>query len=488
MNPVRADGGSVEQIVIPMFDILLGTDKNGKIAPMIVEKWEIAPDSLSWSFYIHKGVKFHNGEDLTADDVKFTLERFMSKDSFYPYLANMIDRVEVVNDYTVRVYTKGRQPLLPTQVSMTSSAQRALVMPKDYIGQYGEPYFEKNPVGSGPFVFARRIMGDSVSYEAVDKHWRQVPAFKTLAVILVPDEATRMAMLKTGAVDVIDVGIENAQDLVRTAGVTTDVIRYRVPMVLLHGAYDPRGGQFPTSDIRVRQALSLAINRQEINAAFFLGKAGPIVAPALVSYSHDIDVQYWMDYSAKAYRYDPQGATQLLREAGYASGFNIRIYSYVMGQSPFLPMLAEVVQGYWQKIGVRASIVPMDWGKFSTIRNPLKFAESELIGQASLPSHGGTVESAKNVSTLFSTADAYALLGKTSPEMDKLIVDAYVETDPNKRKEILAKAIKIGIDAYVSLPIGQSPVIVASGPRVSIDLPKPAVSVTAFADIAQHRQ
>ena len=111
-------------------------------APEVVEKWELTPDGSSWIYHIHKGIKFHNGEDLKADDVKFSLDLYCSEDANYSDLRNAIERVEIVDDYTVRVYTNGPQPFLPQMSSWYPPAER-MVTPKDYIEQNGMDYFKQ---------------------------------------------------------------------------------------------------------------------------------------------------------------------------------------------------------------------------------------------------------------------------------------------------------------------------------------------------------
>ncbi|MBI2857358.1 MAG: hypothetical protein HYX95_03460, partial [Chloroflexi bacterium] len=185
-DPIKSVGtAATDMFMAQIFDFMFNTEK-GKLLPGIIERWEMAPDGLSWTYHVRKGIKFHNGDNLTARDVKFSLDRFASKDTTQSNLRVILDRVEQVDDYTVRVFTKTPQPYLPTFSSVNSPAQ-GQVMPKDYIEKNGPEYFSRNPVGAGPWRLTRVVSGDLIEYEAVTNHWRKTPAFKKLTLFQVPE-------------------------------------------------------------------------------------------------------------------------------------------------------------------------------------------------------------------------------------------------------------------------------------------------------------
>lgn len=482
LDPVIAAGerGILGPII---FDCLIRTASD--TTPGVAERWELTPDGLSWIYYIRKGIKFSNGQDLTAKDVAFSLGRYISKSAAYSYLRDMVDRVEAVDDYTVRLYTKGPQPYLPFQTSMVTKTTDGLVMPKDYVEQNGAEYFNQHPIGSGPFKFVRQVPGDMVEYEAVDKHWRQIPEFKELSVIQAPETTTRVAMLRTGGVDAIDVGLEFASEM-KSAGLTLISMEPQQLLVILHGAYDPRAARTPIADIKVRKALSLAINRDEIMKAFFVGQAVPSGPPFFTSNSSgDIDMGYWTSYLAKINGYDPAEAERLLKEAGYASGFDINFWSYARIGAPYTPKVVEIVAGYWSKIGVRVNIVPTDQGTYTPLRNTLN--QPALLGQASISSYSFNPTVPKNLSAGFESTGSFGLLGKAFPEVDTTITAVYTEMDANKRKEIVAKVIKTGTDSYTSLVISDVPALSALGPLVDMNMPKGAFSMSAYLEFAKHK-
>lgn len=459
--------------------------KGNEVKPGIIDKWQMSPDGLSWVYHVREGIKFHNGEPLTARDVKFSIEQYLVPTAYFADSRNMVERVEVMDDYSVRVYTKGTQPYLPSIESVENPSQ-GVILPKNYIEQYGMAYFLRHPVGAGPFKFVRHVSGDFVEYEAVDKHWLGAPDFKKLLLILMPEVSTMVASLKTGAVDIIDAGVETANELERL-GFRTLQTQLITANALLHGTYDKRAAGMPAADIRVRQALSLAIDRDEIRKSFFYGQAQPAPTAYTGANVADIDVPYWTSYAAKLNRYDPDEAKRLLTEAGYSQGFKIKLYAFPQRGTMYLPKLAEIIQAYWARVGVNAEVVPTDFGVWSTWR---KQPADILVGQASLFRHAPRVLAANNLSSGFESRATNNLVDDAFPELDQLIRASYSEMDTNKRREIIAKATKMAADTYTAIPIAAVPAIIALGPRVDLELTTPtsSTSISTYAYLAKHRK
>jgi len=286
--------------------------------------------------------------------------------------------------------------------------------------------------------------------------------------------------------DLISISLDSVSELeatgYRIATLATEQFGMRI-----HGAYAPQGTAMPTADVRVRKALWLAINRDEIGKVFFYGKMGPAGPPMLSDPNiSDVDITYWRDYYAKQFPYDPEQAKQLLKEAGYPNGFNIRVYSYAMATAPYLPKVNEVIQGYWIKIGVKAELYPIDYGAFSAIRNEMK--STQVIGTISGGSVGLSPASPTRLRNSFHSLGTMGFFNKAFPEIDKALDDAGSETDTAKRKEILVKAIKTVVDSGVYYVIGDVPTVAALGPQVDIAFPKGAQAMGLYYDIAKHRQ
>ncbi len=486
-DPITQTGTTMSNMIGPIYEQMFRLDEKTKgPAPGIIEKWEIAADGLSWTYQVRKGIKFNNGEDLKADDIKFSIDRYITEPIalYSATLRSFMERTEVVDEYTVRIYTKGPQPYLPNH-SWIVLPQYMVVMPKDYIEQRGIESFKLAPVGSGPFKFVRHFAGDMVEYEAQNTHYRQTSAFKNLFIILMPEETTRVAGLKTGEIDIIDVGMESAQEL-EAAGFKTPTMMSTVPSVFFYGSLEPSAAGMPIADIRVRQAMSLAIDREEIGKTFFYGKLGPPTPPGLTQNVLDVDVPYWLDYCAKIYRYDPQEAQKLLNEAGYSNGFTLKFFSFTTSGSPYVPKLNEIIQSYWAKVKIKAEIVPTDWGTVKPLlyRTP---PAPVLLGNVGTFAHSENPLTPSQLRVPFHSENSMRLAGKQMLELDKLLDSAISEIDTTKREDLIAKAIKMGTDAYLSLVIGTAPAQYAVGSSVAYTMPTPSNGVALYLEYAKHK-
>ncbi|MBI2958257.1 MAG: hypothetical protein HYY32_05375 [Chloroflexi bacterium] len=485
LNPVTGGASEGLQMVSPIVDSLLRLDGT-KLAPGVADSWEMATDGLSWTFRVHKGIKFQDGSDLTAADVKFSFEQYMAKDAGQSYLRNGLARVEVVDNYTVRAYTKGIQVFLPYYLSFYYPAM-GWVLPKSYIEKNGIDYFKKNPMGSGPFKFSRYAPGDFIEYQALDKHWRQVPAFRTLTQMLIPEEATRVAMLKTGTAEIIDSGLESGREL-KQAGFRTVNLVYAQSCILLWGAYVPESAALPMGNIKFRQALSYAINRDEIKNTVFYGEASPPLPGFLVPEAVDIDAAYWADQSAKVYnRYDPEESKRLLKEIGYPEKFaspTVKLYSYTASGAPYLPKLIEISASYLAKVGIKTEIIPTTWSAVTVDTNTLK--STRLVGAAGGMKVSGRASAPEILNTWVGTSGSKTMLQKAFPDVEKTIAAAAGETDAAKRKAMIAQVAKTISDAYVSIQFGGVPSVAGLGPGVDL-MPMPVTELPVYAESVKHR-
>lgn len=485
-HPTVGNSANNFLLLSPLTDFMIRL--NGpNLAPGIIEKWELAPDGLSWTYYVRKGIKFSNGDGLTSADLKFSIETYMSKGAMYQDMALAVDHVDLVDTYTVRIFTRGTQPFLPYLSTMFNPGL-SMVFPMNYIKQNGIGYYEQHPIGAGPWKVVQHVPGDMVRFEAVNNHWRQSPDFKYLNMLLVPEMNTRLAGLRTGFIDLTDAPIERTLEL-EAAGFKTARLMGAMPGVYLFGTYDSRAKGKPTADIRVRQALSLAINRAEIIKTFFYGMAEPSGPPYISLASGDVDYAYWLSYAKNLYFYDPVKASQLLKDAGYANGFSLKLFSYAMDSGPYIPDLNQIVAGYWAKVGVKAEIVPMDQGAFVPLRKggPGGGPADILVGQASTTSGSDNPVTPRALRTGFSSVGTNSLLGKAMPELDKLIDDAYAEMSPARRTQMLTQIIKTTAETYALIPIAYVPTFAVLGPRVDISYNQPSHTLTFGFDIAKHR-
>src|SRR5438477_1806437 len=279
-------------------------------APSLAESWTAAKDGLTYEFVLRKGVKFHNGDPLGAEDVKFSFERY--KGAGASTLKARVAAVEIVDAQRVRFRLKQPWPDFMTFYG-TPATSAAWIVPKKYLERVGDDGFKKAPVGAGPYRFVSFTPGVELVVEAFDGHWRKAPAVKRLVFKSVPDESTRLVMLKRGETD-IAYGLRgpDAEEVRRTPGLTLKPILPTVSQwVVFTEQWDLKS---PWSDRRVRLALNLAIDRKGFSDAEYLGFGRP--APSIIPRDFEF---YW---APPPYPHDQARARALLAEAGYPKGFD----------------------------------------------------------------------------------------------------------------------------------------------------------------------
>jgi peptide/nickel transport system substrate-binding protein len=250
--------------------------------------------------------------------------------------------------------------IVPTYLSRALSTE-GMVLPKKYIEQNGDDVFARKPVGSGPYRFVEQVTGSHIKMAAVDSHWRvRTPKFKQITFKLVPEETTRIALLRRGEVEIADVSRERVKELEKEGF----PIQLRREEAILHmwWVLGPDGMPAPMKDKRVREALNIAIDRNEIAQSIFAGRADPAAVPFGLSWG-------WKELNYKpaadaAYAYDPARAKKLLADAGVGGGFPLDVYAFQLPGLPEGKAFAEAVAGYWEKIGVKPKLIPVDYPAF----------------------------------------------------------------------------------------------------------------------------
>lgn len=325
--------------------------------PMLAERWQVSPDGKTWTFFLRRGVPFHGGlGDVTAEDVKFSLELLAGKDSLASttsYWRKTIDRIEVVDPHTVRLHLKTPAADLLFELSNGREAQ---IVSRKHLTSVGVEKAAEKPVGTGPYELVEWRKGEFMRFRALDKHWRVVPQFKELVFRFVPEDSTRVAMLRTGDADIIELPRSLKKEVV---GAGLEARRSLWPGVVVFGIL---GGQYmkerptynakvPWLDKRVREAMNLAVNRPAIVEHLFLGEAQANTVPIIPSWVKEYNNPAW-----KPYRYDPARAKQLLAEAGYPNGFTAEWRAYLLSGVPELVPASEALQIDLAKIGVKLEL------------------------------------------------------------------------------------------------------------------------------------
>ena len=365
--------GAEDVVLKPMYENLLTRDaKTGELAPMLAERWKVTDGGKVWTFQLRKGVQFHGGRgEMTAEDVKFTftsLARDGSANSLAPEF-RLIKSMEIEDPHTITVRFDKPFVAFGNKVNQGLFSSVAFIQCKKCVESAGDATAERHPVGTGPWRFVEHVRGDRIVYEAVDNHWRATPHWKRLVLVKVPEPSTRMAMLRAGSVDVIEIGGEYADEM-KKVGVRA------LLMPNVSWLYIILGGQWatkPTYDAKVpwalpdaerarkvRLALNLAVDKNAIMQRV-LGGLGTVSGNWL-AYPSD---PWTSETLKKPYPYDPAKAKALLAEAGYAGGFDTTMNLTAWPGRGYLPDVGEAVATYWEKVGIRVKRRPVDRAVFA---------------------------------------------------------------------------------------------------------------------------
>ena len=443
------DPGETEALITPFMMLYAIHDALTKpmpgkiITPSLAESWTQSKDLLSYDFKIRKGAKFHNGDPVTAEDVKFTFERY--KGASAKLLKDKVKEIQLVAPDHVRFVLKEPWPDFMAFYG-TSATGAAWIVPKKHIEKVGEDAFKKAPVGAGPYKVVSVSPGNELKLEAFEGYWRKKPAVKNLIMRSIPDEATRAVAVKTGEVDVASLfGGAVAQDLKRSPGIT-------IKAPLLYGMYwldflDQWNPKSPWHDKRVRQAASLAIDRNAINEAEMLGlgkATGSFVPP-------EFDFALKIDPPA----FDPRRAKQLLTEAGHPNGFDAGDLTPL----PPYSTLGETVSGMLQAVGIRSRVRNMERATFMSTWHEKK-TRGLLIGAT-----GAAGNAAARLEPFFTKGGFYAY--GSLPEIDDLFQRQAKELDRKQREALLHRIQKIIAEQSLVAPIFQQGFIWGVGSRVA---------------------
>jgi peptide/nickel transport system substrate-binding protein len=414
----------------------------GKVlAPSLAESWSAAADGLSYDFVLRENVKFHNGEPVTAEDVKFSFERY--RGASHQMMHSRVAQVEVVDARHVRFRLKDAWPDFLTFYGSATGA--GWIVPKKYVEKVGDEGFKKQPIGAGPYRFVSFTPGVELVLEAYESFWRKVPTIKRIVLKVIPDPATRLAALRRGEVDGIYwVAGELAQELQRTPGLTLKAVNTAPFWIYFPEQWDP---QSPWHDQRVREAATLAINREEINKAITFGYS-KLTNNAFVPPHFEF---YWQPPEP---RYDIVKAKQLLAEAGHPRGLDAGPYYCDASFSD----LAESVVNSLRAAGIRTDLRPLERAAFFKGYSQKKFrgliqGASAAFGNAATRMEAFVVE-----------GGAYAY--GNYRDIDDLFRKQAVELDHTKREALLHKMQQLVHERVIAAPIWQLAGLAGVGPRI----------------------
>jgi peptide/nickel transport system substrate-binding protein len=432
-------------VLYALHDALVKPMPGQPFAPGLAESWATSKDGLTYEFLLRKGVKFHNGEPVTAEDVKYSFERY--RGGAATLLKSKVARVETPDARRVRFVLK--QPWADFMTFYASPATGAAwIVPKAYVEKVGEDGFKKAPIGAGPYRFVSFKPGVELTLEANEQYWRKVPSVKTLVFRVITDESTRLAALKRGEVDIAySFTGPLAEELKRTPGLTlANVYPPFTAWAYPTEQWDPKS---PWADVRVRRAASLAIDRLAINQSQYLGLAR--MQSGIVPENQEY---YW---AGPKPAYDPKRAQQLLVEAGYPNGFDA---GEVVGDTIYGTAMGEPVANFLQAIGIRARLRTLERAAFTSA-----FGERKLRGLI-LATSGASGNAATRLETFAVTGSRFVY--GTYADIDGLFAEQVNEQNPRVRKQLLDRAQQILDERVVFIPVMGSIFINGVGSRPEV--------------------
>jgi peptide/nickel transport system substrate-binding protein len=426
-----------------MHDAMLKPMPGQAMAPSLAESWSVSPDGLVYEFVLRKGTRFHHGEPVTAEDVKFSFERYRGISA--RVLKERVAAVDVVDPGRVRFRLRRPWPDFMTFYGSPATGA-GWIVPKKYVEKVGEDGFKRAPIGAGPYRFVSFTPGVELTLEAFEGYWRKTPSVKRLVLKSVPDVTTRLAMLKRGEVD-IAYGLpgEIGEEVRRTPGLTLRP----TPFVSTHwlvfvDQWDPKS---PWHDRRVRLAANHAVDRQAVNQAENLGFSK--ITGSIIPASFDF---YW---PPPLHPYDPARAKQLLAEAGYPRGFDAGDFWCDAATSQY----SEGVLNYLQAAGIKAKLRPVERAGF------LKAYQDKKLKNIVYGLSGVFGNAATRIESFTVSGGIYAYGGY--PDIDGLFREQAAELDRKKREALLHRIQQLMHDKVMYLPIWQLALLPGYGPRVA---------------------
>ena len=430
------------QAALMIYDPLLERDpKDGSLRPHLVTEWKTL-NNTTWEFKLRPGVKFHNGDPLNAECIRYTIEdRILDPKQKSPLLANWkwVKKVEVVDDLTFRLITDGPYPVVLQRLNFLFPWDPKWT--REMVAKNGEEYLSSNAMGTGPFKFVKFVKGERVELVRNENYWKKGwPKLEKLTIRFIPEMSTRLAELISGGIDVAHAILP---DQIPTVEKNKNLKIVEVPILrFFFWAFDGdgRAGErsVPLKDPRVRRAIYHAIDREAIIKNVLNGHADLCNIPMS-------PLQYGADPSIKALEYSPEKAKALLKEAGYEKGFTLSLWPILA----LYKQVDEAAAGYLDKVGIKVEI--KDYvGRWP---EAAKLLTSGKVDGALTTSWGMfSVYDPDAFWPFFFLSPEGPYVFNTDPELMDWIRQARQTLDPEKRKEAYKKCQHRIIDRVYMIP------------------------------------
>ncbi|MFC1909548.1 ABC transporter substrate-binding protein [Chloroflexota bacterium] len=422
-----------------MLDALIKPMPEGPRTLCLATALYLSDDEKVYEFKLREGVKFHNGDTMTAVDVKYSFERYSG--IYSNDLHEKVERVEIVDDYTIRFHLKDPWPGFLAMYTDTCFSGANFIVPAAYVERVGDEGFLLHPIGCGPYKFVS-FDKDGLVLEAFEDYWRKVPHIKTIKSRSITEGSTRLAALVT---DEVDMGRSLRGDLYYAAMKEPNVTVYPSSSLSmwyleLTAQWDPNS---PWSDVRVRKAATLALDRPTLRDAAQPGGnlSSTIIPPSIPG---TISVE------RKADPYDPEKAKELLAEAGYPNGF---YGGGLYGTDSKIPLM-ELIASYWSKVGIEIDLKILERAAFYAAKEDLSMKGDIVLGGTAGPDLFGRL-----ASTMTNVYGHYA-------DVDDLWAKIEVSQDFEGRAVLMRQFEELVTDKYIYVPLTQVCSAIGVGPRV----------------------
>jgi ABC-type transport system substrate-binding protein len=439
LDPANAESNPSEAVNRMMYENLARFDEKLKIVPGLATKWEQSKDGLTWTFFLRKGVKFHDGTPFNAEAAKVFFDRMIGPEK--PLKAGLyapiLNSAEVVDDYTVKIRLKTPFAFLLNNLAHSASG----IVSPTALKTYGKD-ISRRAVGTGPFKFVEWVRGDHLTMVRNDEYWGGKPRLDKIIVKTVKEDSARVMMLQAGDAQlIVRIPSEDIPRLAKDPNIKLDSTETLRVLFVGINCY-----KTPYSDVRVRQALSYAIDKESIVKNIYQERA--LVASNMVTPLTTGYVQL------KGYPYDPEMAKRLLAEAGFPQGFKAKLWS-PMGRYPKDFEMAQAIQQQLKKVGVDCTLDTMEWAAYLAAgRKPPEQADAELFVLGWAPS---TAEARWALYPIFTT-EQWAPKGNnrfyySNKEFDEAVDKFSVATTKAERDKYLKIAQELLIKEVPAIPI-----------------------------------
>jgi len=422
MNPILSTDTTSSAIEGVIYTGLVKLDKHLNFVPDLAKSWKVSKNGLVWTFKLRKDVKWHDGKSFTANDVKFTFDTLMNpKVNSVRRGDYFIDgkpiKFKAIDKYTI-------QAILPKPFSPFLVSAGMGILPKHLLAgkELDMAYFNNHPIGTGPFKFVEYKTGDHVLVSRNPEYYGGVPLLKEILFKIIPDENTALIALKTGEIDSTGIPAKDFHPIK-----SVNLFKYDALLYTYLG-FNLRSPKF--TDVRVRQALSYAVNRKQLIGLVFRGYASPAYSPsAPVSWAYSGDVS--------KYEYDPEKAKQLLKEAGVR---DLEFTLFVNQGNKEREKGAAIIQQQFKKIGVKMNIRVLEWSsllKVINARKDPKDYDAVLIGWST-----GVDPDSYSIWHSSQYPGGLNFIAYNNPKVDKLLDRGRREQTKTGRKKIYAQMYK----------------------------------------------